>query len=162
MHQVPALVLLRAAQRGRVGQPGGQLDRPAVGREHGNDRGIVEHGDDLTGARQAAEHGTLEVARRPVVVVRAHQQRPGGQIVPGEPAFGEAAGAVGTSGQVDDVVVDDRIPQPLRAFLQQRVTPCGLDEALPPLRTTLDVVRPVPHVGEHTVDVEDGKWPRVG
>ena len=143
-------------------QPGGQFDRPTVGREDGHYRGIiVEHGDDIPGARQAAQHGPLEVARRPVVVVRAHQQGTGGQVVPGEPAFGEAARALRPAGQVDDVVVDERGPQPLGAFLQQRVTPGGLEEALPPLRMTLDVVQPVPHVGEDAVDIEDGQRPRV-
>jgi hypothetical protein len=136
-------------------QPGGQLDRPAVGLQHVDDsRVVVEHRGDLAVLAQCAQHVALEVAGGAGVVVPAHDEWPAGQVVAGEPALGEPTGALRTPGQVHDVVVDQGGAQLLGALDEQRVTVGGLEEPLPALRPGLEVVQAVPDVGQHAVDVE--------
>ena len=87
-----------------------------------------------------------------MVVVGAHEQRAGRQVVAGEPALGEPAVPLRAPGQVDDVVVALRLTQPLGPLLQERVGVGGTEEPLPAVG--VEVVQSVRDVGQDAVDVE--------
>ena len=59
------------------------------------------------------------------------------------------------AGQVDDVVLGQRGPQPGGPLREQRVAVRGEEERVPALGPGLQVVQPVAHVSEHSVDIED-------
>ena len=102
----------------------------------------------------------LKSARRPAVVAATHHQPTLGQAVPVEPVPGEHPVVLVAPGQVDDPVTRRRVllcqGDPVR---ERSVVVHGGEEGVPVLGLALDEAQPVPHVGDHAVDVEhdDGR-----
>ena len=67
-----------------------------------------------------------------------------------------------STGEEDDLVILGEALHDRDTLGMRRVVRRGGEEGIPILGTSLDVVQAVAHVGDDTVDVDDGEGPFVG
>src|SRR3954447_6467197 len=159
----PTVALLRLAQRRVLAHPRRrQYVEPGLASLVEDSRVVVDQHHDRPLLRQPAQRLDLEDAGRPEVVVGAQHQWSRRQAVPAEPPLGDAAQPFGAAGEVHDVVDLGEPAHRLRALVEQWVLRGTVEERAPVLRALADMTQPVPHVGEHAVDVDHRHHGEVG
>jgi hypothetical protein len=156
-------------QRDRSGASGAFLSRverriarhpvSQSGREPGL-RGCCDHvrvviDEDHDVFSQVAQRPDLHDPCRSVIAGPSHEQRPGGESLPGQPVTGQRPHPIRTARQPHDVVIGCHRLDEIDALGQACIGIGMVEEGWPVLRTVLDVMEPVPHVCDNPVDVED-------
>lgn len=118
---------------------------------------VVDQVGDIGTRSQPAERLDLDQPRGSPVRIASHEQLAPGQPGVGNPSDGVLTAALGPTGEIGNVQPGgDSSQSGIPALFQQRVAHRGGEERLPVTAPTLDVMEPVAHVREHSVDVEHG------
>jgi hypothetical protein len=72
-----------------------------------------------------------------------------------QPSKRVVAGALGSAGEIDDLMGRRRFAGEAHADVQRRILRRGREKGVPVLRFAGDETQPMPDVGDHAVDVED-------
>ena len=146
-------VLLRSVGK----HPGGMVNGPTIATQHGHDRLIViDHGHDPAPTGDGGERLRLEQPSRATIVVTSHDEATLRQVVAPHPGESQSAVGLVATGEVDDAVAGHRMGLRHRDAVSERpVIVHRGEEGGPVLGALLDEAKPVTHVREHSVDVED-------
>lgn len=134
---------------------------PTHGRAH---LGIVidDNGHRPAVLDEPAQESGLGHPGRPAVSVPPHDQLALGEPVPGEPCLGVRPGALGSPGEVDQHMVGGEPARDGDTLGEWRIGRDAGEERDPVAVGPVEMVQPVPDIGDDTVEVDDGDGSGLG
>ena len=111
---------------------------------------------------QVLDHSQFHQPRRAAVVVLSHPKLTTGETVLAEPLHGVPAAAFRPARGVDHgEALGSRVMEHVYADFERNISRCRGEKIIPSLRSNLDVMQPMPNIGQDPVYVEHHKLAHV-